>query len=97
MPVPFGTYRHCDLGFIIDPESNFSPNAREDTGEILFWFDVFIRLNAGRTSLRPGRYKIIISVTGENAPQTRHEIDIEWKGAWDEKIEHVISQSLIFR
>lgn len=98
LTIPSGTYRYCDLGFVIDPNANVQGLLpAKENGNLLFWFDVFSRPNTGRSSLLPGsRYKISISAFGKNAKRATLAIDMEWKGVWDHT-EAMISRGFVFR
>ncbi len=97
LSIPSGTYRHCDFGFIIDPNAKYAPLPPQENSNLLFWFDVFLRPNTGRTSLLPGRYKVTVSVFGKNSKGKSLTLDMEWKGVWSENIEEMLSKGIIFR
>ena len=94
--VPPGAYRHCDLGFIVEPSAPTGfPFTPVENDRLLFWFDVFLRPNTGRTSLLPGRYEITISAFGKHVKPAYRTIEFEWRGAWDNDIDNVLKSGLI--
>jgi hypothetical protein len=93
--MPAGAYRHCDFGFVVDPAArSFNLPATEDNA-LLFWFDVFLRPNTGRTSLLPGRYRVTLSAFGRNVKGTALTIDLEWKGEWHDDIDSMLKKSFL--
>lgn len=93
LDIPSGTYRHCDFGFILEPEKAvFVPASIDNVHQ--FWFDVFIRPNAGKTSLSPGRYEITISASGKNVNKAILKVDMEWVGGWQDRIEDIYLNNL---
>lgn len=45
--IPPGAYRHCDFGFVIEPTAKTGTLPPKENGNLLFWFDVFLRPNTG--------------------------------------------------
>jgi hypothetical protein len=95
IPIPAGAYRHCDLAFVLDPESKTPPNPPAEDGKVLLWFDVFPRPNTGRTSLLPGKYQILLSAFGKNVRRASLKIEFEWKGLWRADIDALYREGLI--
>jgi hypothetical protein len=95
MSIPSGAYRHCDFGFIIDPNAPHTPLPTKENDELLFWLDVFLRPNTGRTSLLPGKYQITISAFGKNVKRTTYVLEMEWKGIWALSIQEILTKSVI--
>lgn len=93
--IPSGAYRHCDLGFIIDPlASGIEPKPTENA-KLLFWLDVFLRPNTGCTSLLPGRYRVVLSAFGRNVSRSSLTAELDWRGDWHDRIEDLLDKSLI--
>lgn len=95
LSIPSGFYRHCDLGFIIDPNSKRTPLPPQENGNVLFWFDVFPRPNTGRTSLLPGDYQVLLSAFGNNAKRASLVIKLSWKGKWDINLDKMYSKDML--
>jgi hypothetical protein len=95
LSIPPGTYRHCDFGFVIDPMANYCPLPPQESGKLLFWFDVFLRPNTGRTSLLPGRYEIRVSAFGRNVQRASLTVKLDWNGIWHNDIESMLQDSLL--
>jgi hypothetical protein len=93
--IPAAAYRHCDLGFVLDPASISPPLPPVEADQVVFWFDVFLRPNTGRTSLLPGRYQILLSAFGKNARRASLKIKLEWKGLWRDDIDELYQEGLI--
>jgi hypothetical protein len=93
LSIPPGTYRHCDLGYIVGPNDNNI--ACCENGTHVFWFDVMIRPNAGRSSLVPGTYRITVSAFGDNARRSKLAIILEWKGIWKETLAELYQEGLL--
>jgi hypothetical protein len=96
LSIPSGAYRHCDLGFILDPNAKGFALPPQENGKLLFWFDVFLRPNTGRTSLLPGQYQILISAFGKNAKRASLRLELKWNGLWDNTIEKVLENGIKF-
>jgi hypothetical protein len=90
--IPSGTYRHCDLGFIIDPSAPLPPLEPSLDGKVRFWLDVWPRPNVGRTYLLPGRYQIVISAFGKNTKPANLTLEVGWKGLWHSDIAQTLSE-----
>lgn len=95
--IPPGAYRHCDLGFIIEPTAKYGVPPAQENGKLLFWFDVFMRPNTGRTSLLPGRYQITVSAFGKNVGRSSLTVELEWKGMWHDDIDAMLRDSFLPR
>ena len=93
LSIPPGTYRHCDFGYIIGPNQN--DMACCEAGAYLFWFDVMIRPNAGRSSLLPGKYRITVSAFGDNARRSKLSIILEWKGTWKDTLSETYQEGIL--
>ncbi len=99
--IPSGTFRHCDLGFILEPSNNIinidsGPVYSHQNNKLLFWFDTRLRPNAGSTYLLPGKYKIEISAFGKNIQRETLRFIVDWKGAWEKELKVLIPKSLSF-
>ncbi len=95
IPIPTGAYRHCDLGFIIEPTARGSGLPAQENNKLLFWFDVFLRPNTGRTSLLPGRYRITLSAFGKNVKRSSLTLELEWMGLWHDDIDTMFRDSFL--
>ncbi len=95
--IPSSVFRHCDLGFIVHPnyDNQVYPPKDKQEDKLLFWFEVFRRPTAGRTSLLPGAYKIKISALGRNASKVMKTLEFEWKGEWSDKIDQMLDKYFI--
>src|SRR3990172_10177003 len=102
MNIPGGTYRFCDLGFILHPSA---PAFQIDTGpvypknqtsQLLFWFDSRFRPNAGTTHLTPGQYQLEISAYGKDVPRTVFYLHLDWRGGWAANTDDVFDKELLF-
>lgn len=92
--IPPGAYRHCDLGFVLEPGATAIGLPATINNHHQFWFDVFLRPNTGKTSLSSGQYQIIISASGKNVGQQRLTIEIKWIGGWQGTIEDLYRHNL---
>ncbi|MBI5115311.1 hypothetical protein HZA56_02455 [Candidatus Poribacteria bacterium] len=92
LSIPSGTFRYCDFGFVQEPNSR----GAQENAQLLFWFDVFMRPHAGRTTLLPEKYEIKLVAFGKNARPTKIEICIDWKGIWDDNIDEFLKKGAIF-
>lgn len=93
--IPPGAYRHCDFGFVIDPAARAGTLPPQENGNLLFWFDVFLRPNTGRTSLLPGRYRIEVSAFGRNVRRASRDVEFYWKGIWHDDIDEMLKDSFL--
>lgn len=94
LPIPAGAYRHCDLAFVLDPASQNPPEPPVENNKVLFWFDVILRPNTGRTSLLPGKYQILLSAVGKNVRRASLKIELEWGGLWRDDIDTLYRETL---
>ncbi len=97
LSIPSGTYRHCDFGFVIDPNPQNSLIRGDENGKLLFFLDVYPRPNTGRTSLLPGRYLITLTANARNAKGARLTLDLDWKGIWKDDFNEFILASVVLR
>ncbi len=96
LSIPPGTYRHCDLGFVLDPAAPMPPLRPCDNNQLQFWFDVFSRPNTGRTSLLPGRYRFTVSAFGRDVTIASRTIEVTWNGIWHDSFSEMLRDSLLF-
>lgn len=97
LSIPSGTYRHCDFGFILHRTIDLWPGMllrAKENDHFLFWLDVLVRPNAGRTSLLPGKYMISLIAFGTNAKQASINIGLEWTGKWRDNIDELLRDEL---
>jgi hypothetical protein len=97
LSIPTGAYRHCDLGFIVEPLARIELPESKEESQLVFCFDVFPRPNTGRTSLLPGRYQITVSAFGKNVARSSLTIELEWSGEWDDDISAMLRDNFIAR
>jgi hypothetical protein len=93
--IPPDTYRHCDLGFVLEPKDITGHVYPKGPSGHLFWLETIVRPNAGRTNLLPGTYRIVLSASGRDVPSTKKIIDLRWEGLWKEDIDDLLAVGLI--
>ena len=97
IPIPMGAFRYCDLAFVLDPASQSGQIPPTENSPVPFQFDVVWVPNTGRTSLLPGRYRIVLSAFGKDVRRASLTIDLEWKGLWHDSIDELLGDSLLLR
>jgi hypothetical protein len=96
LAVPPDSFRHCDLGFIIEPRPNLPSSlpAPMESGKLLIQLSTLIRPNAGRTSLLPGDYEVVISASGHDVAKTIQTLKIHWDGTWYSSLDETLKGAL---
>ena len=79
---PFGIFKFCDLGHIID-------------GKPFFYFDFFLEPLARPNSVFKGTYKIKILTSASNSRPTTRWFQIQWTGKWAEEEKDMFSKDCI--
>ena len=95
--IPPDAYRHCDLGFAVQPSPEplrGAPHSSE-SGKLLFWLSTLLRQNAGRTSLLPGKYRLLLSASGKDVARRTLVLEVEWKGIWYDEIDKMLKRSIL--
>lgn len=79
---PFGIFKFCDLGHIID-------------GRPFFYFDFFLKPLARPNHVFDGTCKIKVLASASNSRPTTRWFKIQWTGKWAEKEEDMFTQNHI--
>jgi hypothetical protein len=79
---PFGVFKFCDLGYIID-------------GRPLFYFDFFLEPFARPNFVIDGTYKVKVVASATNSRPNIRWFQIQWTGKWAEKKEEMFTQGHI--
>ena len=88
----------CDIGHISHPKiaekSVFF--LEKDSQELKFLFDITDRFFAQRDCISPGKAKIKISISSENAPKCERYFQIEWSGNWKDQEQDMFREIVIY-
>ena len=86
--IPQGTYKHCDLGHIIDPGrrqefpgEDYAPYAVTQQ-QTLLYLALIVPPSTGIYLVPPGFYHLTIVAVAANARLTRRTIEINQTGRW---------------
>jgi len=95
-----GTYKHCDIGHVIDPEHRSSipeedkdwPNINPD--EAIFSFDTAVKPFTLSYLIPPGKYKLSIIVAASNAKPISKTLEINVTGNWYDEERKMLSSGI---
>jgi hypothetical protein len=96
------TYKHCDVGHIIDPakRSGFPNEDHESlkaySNKAIMSLDLIVRPYTGGHLLKPGIYKLIISVGAANARPNKRSIDLNLTGNWTDNEQDMLTTGVGF-
>jgi hypothetical protein len=95
-----GTYKHCNLGHVHDPNFRTSipgennPNLLVRKDETIFCFDVHFRSNILYYLVEPGEYQIQIKVGCENAKTITKKYLVKISGKWFEDENRMLNEGV---
>jgi len=96
--IPPGTFKHCELGHILDPSKRnsvpFENNKLFEKDETIFSFNVITRYHSSYHLIEQGIYRFKISVAGENFNALEKEYEMEITGKWSEKEDKMLNEGL---
>ncbi len=99
---PFGIYKFCDLGFILEPNAqqmniNTGTVFPKKDGKLLFWFDFAIQPFAKPNHLLPGRYRFKITATASNAAPAKADFELYWSGNWKDTDSDMMDKEIVIK
>lgn len=100
--LPFmnpGTGRHCDIAHIIDPSHRASfgeenPILHLTPQQVSLAFDVVAPPNNRAHIVQPGKYRLLIEVSAENATPARRLVEVTVRGPWYSQEETMLSDGV---
>jgi hypothetical protein len=98
-----GVGKHCDIGYIVEPgkrrafgEENLRLGLNED--QVSLTFDLIAKPNNSTHIVRPGTYRLGITITAENTRRpVRRQLEIDVRGQWYDDEERMLSDGVGIR
>lgn len=98
-----GTYKHCDIGHVIDPkrrsaipgEDRTWPNV--DASDAIFSFDTAVQPFTLSYLIPPGKYRLSLIIAASNADPVRKALEINVTGHWFKDEREMLSNGIGIR
>jgi len=97
---PKGMYRHCDLGYIIEPskrnkfKNEDNPKFNLQNDNTIFGFELEVKPNSLTHLIEPGLYRLNILLASSNTKPKQKTIEINHTGVWHNDEEKMFREGI---
>jgi hypothetical protein len=94
-------YKHCDLFHVVDPKTRGQLEAEDKKWEkipptkTILSFDTIVRPNTLGHLVKPGSYKLVLTIAAANAKPITKSIEITLTGDWFETEEEMFTKGVL--